>query len=524
MHIWDWVVLGVYLTVLAASGWWLARREPAGTEEYFLANRRMPAWAVAFSIVASTLSVATFMGAPQQSYRGDLTYLSTNIGVVVAVAIVAGIFIPAYYRERVTTVYELLERRIGPGAKRTTSAAFMGGRLLASGARVFIAALPLATLLFGKERGEETWALVASVVLLCLAGVFCTLVGGISSVIWTDVIQTVVLIGSVLAAVVVLILKMPVGLGEVFASLSTAGPAGTSKLTVVRVGLDPRAGAWWGFDPRTPFTLLTAVLGWSLLNVAVLGTDHDLAQRMLTCRNAVKGARSVWASLVISLPLVMIFMILGLLLFAFYRRPWEGPGGSGADPVGSDRVLLVFMITELPPGVGGLMLAGLFAAGLGSLNSAVNAMAATFVKDFYAHWRPGRGERHYLVVGRWAVAGWGAAMAAMGIGCIWWSRAQGGTLIEFALGVMTYAYSGLLGVFLTALVTRRGSSASVAAALIAGATITTSLQPWAWDRWAGALWPAARGWAPASPWQMLLATAAAFVVCAAAPRRNVATA
>lgn len=498
----DWAVVGGYLLLLLLSGLWFARREPTGAREYFLAGRRMPTWAVAFSVIASSLSVATFLGAPQLAYAGNLTYLSANLGNVLAVVVVALFFIPAFYRYDCTTIYELLEIRFGPRAKQAASLAFMVGRVFASGARVYIAAIPLAMILFGVEASDKPGYLVAAIITLATVGVLYTLVGGIASVIWTDVIQTVVLLGAVSAGLVLILLRIPVPLSEVWQALLSGGAGGSSKLTVFSLGIDP-AEPHWGFDRSAPFTVLTAIFGWSLVNMAAYGTDHDLAQRMLTCKSAVKGSRSAIVAIVLSIPIVLLFSAVGLLLWVLYQRPDLMGDAAPRYAAGSDdRVFLTFILRELPAGLSGLMVAGLFAVALGSLNSAINAMAATSIRDFYQHALPGRTDRHYMLAGRWASAGWGAVLAGFACLCIAW-RGQTG-LIEFALGVMTFAYSGMLAVFLTALFTRRGTSASVIAALVTGFVIVACFQ----------------GWGPlghlklAAPWVMLIATGAALVVCA----------
>ncbi|MBY0260892.1 MAG: hypothetical protein K2Q20_01010, partial [Phycisphaerales bacterium] len=292
----DWAVLGVYLALLVVTGWWFSRRESKTTGEYFLAGRRMPMWAVSVSIIATSLSAATFVGAPEQSYAGDLTYLSTNIGGIIAVIVVAYVFIPAFYRNNCTTVYELLERRFGTSSKAATSGAFMIGRLFASGARIYIAAIPLSMILFGTDIASSPnylWCMIAAIAALAMVGTFYTLFGGISSVIWTDVIQTVVLVIAVTAAIVVLLMKIDAPIGEIWTALRGATPTGVpdagnwGKLTIFRAGLDPSKPGW-GFDPAASFTVLTAVIGFTLLNVAAYGTDHDMVQRMLTCKNAIQ--------------------------------------------------------------------------------------------------------------------------------------------------------------------------------------------------------------------------------------------
>ena len=514
----DAAVLLGYCALIVFSGILFARREAKTTGEYFLAGRRMPMWAVAVSIIATSLSAATFIGAPEQSYKGDLTYLSTNIGGIIAVIIVAIFFIPAFYKHNCTTIYELLERRFGPGAKYAASAAFMIGRVFASGARIFIGAIPFAMILFGPTKAAEPQYLIVCIGLMCAVGVVYTLVGGIASVIWTDVIQTIVLVTAVIAAIIVLFVKINLPIGELWSYLSTAGPNGSSKLTVVTTGLKP-------FDPAAQFTLLTAIFGFALLNVAAYGTDHDMVQRMLTCKNAVQGSRSVLVSMAIGVPLVAMFLTVGLLLFVYYQhtlplRAWsERPGAfpRAEPPPDSAQVFLNFILKDMPPGLAGLMLAGLFAAGIGSLISAINAMAATAIKDFYTRLAPNRDERHYLKASRIAVAGWGLILGAFAVLCVFWKASSPNTtLIGLALSVMTFAYAGLLAVFLTALFTNRGSTRSVIASLLTGFITIALLQAPIWKLWTSALFGPTSSIATlelAFPWHMTIGTTLALIVC-----------
>ena len=526
-HVADWLVLGGYLALLVFTGWWFSRRELKTTGEYFLAGRRMPMWAVSVSIIATSLSAATFVGAPEQSYTGDLTYLSTNIGGLIAVVIVAYFFIPAFYRHNCTTVYELLERRFGESSKHATSAAFMIGRLFASGARIFIGAIPLSMILFGKDAPTDpnyAWMMIAAIAALTIVGTLYTLSGGISSVIWTDVIQTVVLVIAVLAAIIVLLVKIDMPMGAMVEQL-TNKPLGPDKLNIIDVGLEP-AKPNLGFNPAANFTLLTAIFGFALLNLAAYGTDHDMVQRMLTCKNAIQGGRSVLVSIAIGVPLVLAFLVVGLLLHVFYNSTAWNPlktesgmsPGTWTAPASKD-VFIHFILTEMPPGLRALMLAGLFAAGVGSLTSAINAMAATSVSDFYKRLVPSRGEQHYLAAGRFAVLAWGAALGSFAVLCFFWQRSDPTTtLIGLALSVMTFAYAGLLAVFLTALFTKRGSARSVIAALITGFVVIALLQNWAWPRWTPYVPLIGADLASiklAFPWHMTIGTTLAFLVCVA---------
>jgi solute:Na+ symporter, SSS family len=528
----DWAVLAGYFILLAVTGWWFAKREPSGAREYFLAGRQMPMWAVAISVLASATSAATFIGAPQEAYQGNLTYISTNIGMLIAVAIVAVFFIPAFYRHNVTTVYDLLEVRFGPSAKEAASWTFLIGRVFASGSRLFMSGIPLSLILFGDTAPVH---LIIAIAALTVVAILYTLVGGIRSIIWTDVIQTCVFVGAAGAALVLLLRMIPGPIDQLWESLRQTRvgtpPLDTSKLTVLKTGLDPSKPGW-GFDPSQSFTLLTAIFGFSLLGIGSYGTDHDLAQRMLTCRSSVKGSQSVIVAILINLPVLALFMAIGLLLYVLYLRPdLMGARAPSYTPEDGRQVFLTFILREMPAGMSGLMMAGLFAAGLGSCNSAINAMAAAFVNDCFKRMKPGLTDRQYLGVGRMAVIGWGLILGVFACGCVFWQAKSGQTLIGFALGVMTFAYAGLLGVFFTAIFTKRGSARSAIAALITGFVIVTLMQPVVFRQWASLItWnvktptdAVTRSLADvtiAFPWHLLIGTIAATAVCCLGKREG----
>lgn len=510
----DWGVLGLYLILLLVTGVLFSRREQKNTDDYFLGGRSMPVWAVALSIIASSLSVATFIGVPQFGFNGNLTYLSTNLGGLLAILIVAFVFIPAFYRANVTSIYELLEHRFGPRAKLAASATFMIGRVFASGARIYIAAIPLALLLFGDAgKDQPDWHFVVASLVMVAIGVAYTLAGGIASVIWTEVVQTLVLLASVIAAIGLLLSRIPLDLGGVAEVLRTPGPDMASKLTLIDLST----------DIAQPYTLWTALIAFTLMGLASYGTDHDLAQRMLTCRSAVKGGQSAVIAIVTSIPIVALFMVIGMLLFIFYRRPdIMGAAAPAYSPDDSRKVFLTFILREMPAGMSGVMMAGLLSVGISSLNSALNAMAATAVKDFYMPMRPGREPTHYVSAGRIAMIAWGAVLAGFACLCVYWQRAAATNLIDFALGVMTFAYAGLLAVFLTVLFTKRGNATSAIAAIVTGFFVIAALQPWAWSAWASHI-PVRAGVdgvartlkdvTIAWPWHLVIGTTVSFLVC-----------
>lgn len=512
----DWAILIGYFIILALTGWLFARREPSGAKEYFLAGRQMPMWAVAISVLATSTSAATFLGAPEQAFTSDFSYLSSNIGSLIAVFIVAIFFIPAFYRNNCTTVYDVIGIRYGPGARQATSWAFMIGRVFASGSRLYMSAIPLALILFGDaDPSKPASALytIIAIAILTIVGILYTLVGGIRSIIWTDVIQTVVFVGAACAAAIILLLKMPIGVADIWNALGStpvtnaAGEVSGTKLTVIK----------FDTNPAVEFTIFTAFIGFTLQGVAAYGTDHDLAQRMLTCKTAAQGSRSVITAILIGLPVTALFMVIGAMLWVFYKRPdLMGAAAPSTELAQGRQAFLQFIIHQMPRGMPGLMMAGLFAAGLGSFLSALNAMSAAFVNDVYQRARPGRTDRHYLFVGRWAVAGWGLILGCFAILCIYWQRGSGQNLIVFALGVMTFAYAGMLAVFFGALFTRRGNQRSAIAALIVGFLAVAAMDPGV-HKLIIYMFPAARDQLSrvniAFPWRLTIAAVIATLTC-----------
>ena len=294
-HVLDWVVLGAYLAMVVALGMHF-RRRAARRLEFFLAARSMPVWAVAISVLATSQSAATFIGGPEQAYTGDLTYLSANLGGLIAVIVVAVFFLPAFYRRNVVSIYELLGQDFGLGAQRAASAMFMLGRVFASGARLFIVAIPFSLVAF---RSTEPKYLLASIAVITVTAAGYTLLGGIRAVIWTDVLQAVVYIGATCAAVWLLWQKMPLAPAELIEALKTTGDG--HKLTIIDASFD-----------RTftrPYNLWAVILGLTLLNTAAYGTDQDLTQRMLTCRSAARGSWSLILSYLIGWPVIALFPV-----------------------------------------------------------------------------------------------------------------------------------------------------------------------------------------------------------------------
>jgi len=494
----DWTVVGAYVALLAVAGW-LATRRQRDAEDYFLAGHKVPVWLVAVSVLSTTQSAATFLGAPDTSYRGDYTYLTTYVGALLGAMLTGRVLVPRLYALGATTCYELLAARFDRKAMRAAGGMYLIGRVFASGARLYLAAIAVAMITFTNiEPGSVFAATVALVVL----GLVFTFVGGLNAVIWSDLVQVVLYTGAALIVLWLLWSAIPAAPGAMARALGAQ-----HKLAFLDLSL----------DLSHPFSLLATLTGIVLLFFASTGLDQDTTQRLLACRDSREGERALYASVLASVPVVLLFMVIGSLLWVFYDRPdlmGRSAAAAGAFQGEKITVFMHYILTEVPPGIRGLVAVGILAAA--ALNSELISMSSVLVEDFYRPWaerRRERSEKHYVAAGRVGQLVMGLALLAMATLCYWWQRYTAAPLLAFALGVMSFAYSGLLGVYFTALFTRRGSSLSARWALATGFAAILVQQAFVVDllhlpaAWKGL----------AFPFQLCIGTAVAFVTCAAIP-------
>lgn len=504
----SWAILGAYFALMFFVGFAVSRGKQ-NTHEYFLGGRSLPTWALAVSIVATTLSAATFTGVPDQVYLGDMTYLSIYLGTFVAVIIVGVLFVPKLYRAGTVTIYGYLRPRFGETGVIAVSCTFLVGRMLASGSRLFLAAVPLTLMLFGTNPEEHLGNLVLAICMIGVIGIFYTVKGGIRAVVWTDAIQLVLVIGAAVLTIWILSHRIPLSFGQIWDALSQPGTgvAGGRKLDVADTN----------FSWSKPYTLVACLLGYTWLSVATYGVDHDFAQRFMVSKSATRGALSVIGSQFVTVAVVLLFMAVGALLYVFYRRPdLMGAAHPGYVPGGKlDAAYPHFLLKELSPVFAGLAIAGFFAIAQGSMDSAINAMASSAVADLYF---PIRRRMGYVddiskatTAPKVAVAIIGGLMILFAIVLASIYDPKNQTLLDFALGIMTFAFAGMLGVFLTALFTRRGNGVSCVLALLAGAAAIAMLQDSILPRWTNALFgsPFKLAWT----WWMPIGTTVAFAVC-----------
>ena len=454
----DWVALGVYFLISIIGGV-LSTRKQANTNEYFRAAGTIPAWAAAISLLATSQSAATFIGAPQSSFLGDLSYFAANLAYILGVCIVGFVFVPAIYKSGADTVYGFLQKRFVGASGLSCSIAFLAGRIFASGARIFIGAMAISYVYYGENVVE---GIQGTVVVLTIAALIYTYMGGVRAVIWTDILQAFIYITVLLVAVYVLWTRIDMSPTKIYEILSTAGKEGASKFNLVQKS----KGNYWAL----PFSFFAVLFGHTMIAMGAYGTDHDLVQRYMTCKDAKTGTKSAIMGILMGVPIQFLFLVLGLLLFILYKRTDLVPNGSAVVPLKSDQMVIVhFIMHEMPSGLKGMMLAGLFAMTLASTASAFNAMSSSFINDV-VKWKFKKVEDHKLLqYGKYSMV-----LFAVLLGLFAYSAAfklvgdKVPPLVDYAMSVMTYAYSGLLAVFCVGLFTNRGNYISVFIALITG--------------------------------------------------------
>jgi len=424
----DWAVIVLYLAMTTVLGAALAGRQ-ATIRDFFLGGRKLPWPAVCGSIIATELSVATFLIVPAIVFSegGDLTYLQLAIGTILARFVIGWFFVPAFYEREIYSPYDYMGNRLGDRVKRLTTGLFVLGAILAQGARVYIAALALQVI----TGADIVWAIV----LIGSVSILWTWIGGIRTVIWTDVIQfTLFTIGSVVALAFVCS-SVPGGLGQLWRESLAAG-----KLKLINTT----------FDTKTAYTLWCGLFATGWLTLASHGTDQMTAQRIFTCRGPAEARKAiVWSSA--GQLITLLLLLVGVGLWAFYRHNPPTAAEQVVLKADSMKVFAVFIVDVLPPGFSGLVMAGIFAAAISTLDSVLAALAQSTLAVLYKPLRrtaPSAG--HELLASRFFVVFWGVVLTAFAIACDAIQRRYA-DLIQFALAMSAYTYGALLGTFLLAL-------------------------------------------------------------------------
>jgi SSS family solute:Na+ symporter len=438
----DLAVIAAYLIFITWFGAQFKEKQ-ATLKDYFLGGRGAPWWAIGFSIVSAETSTLTVIGTPALSFAGNFGFLQLILGYLLGRIVIAVLFLPQYFRGEMFTAYELMQRRFGSRVRRFTAGTFLVLRALAEGVRVFAISIVISIVL---GTGQ-----VASIAVIVCLTLFYTFEGGMTAVIWTDVVQMFLYMAGALLSFVIILHLIPGGWPHV---VEVASSAGKFQLFDFRFGLNS------AFFHRT-YSFWAGLLGGCFLTTASHGTEQLLVQRLLSAKNERESRLALFGSWVVVFIQFCLFLMIGVLLFVFYKDT-----GRSA-PAVLERTYPEFIWSHLPVGVAGLVIAAILAAAMSNLSAALNALASTTIMDFFRPLRPRHSEAYYLKLARWATVIWGALLFAVGLIARHWGR-----VLEAGLSIASVLYGALLGVFLLGVLTKRTGEWGAIVGMCAGFAVT----------------------------------------------------
>ena len=429
----NWLVLAVYMVAMLVLGTQVGKSN-SSTESYFLGSRKIPWWAIGLSVMATQCSAVSFIGMPGWGYTSGLQRVTLNFQFPIVMVILMTTFVPFFYNTKVVSVYEYLEKRFGSKSRILMAFIFLLSRGLQSAVVMFGPALALSLIL-----GVDT---KIAILIMGIVAIAYTVLGGIAAVIWTDVVQMFVIWLGVILAIVIPIVTTKGGLGTIISN------AAANHLFQ---GLDFSLGL------SNPYSFWGGLLGSGFLYLTYMGTDQSQVQRVLTAKSIRETKLSLsLAGFVVPIQTIA-FLFAGICLFTIY-------GGKTFE--NSDYVMLVFITKTLPTGVAGLVVAGVFAAGMSSLDSALNSLAAVSVNDFYKKWKPEATDEQCLKMSRYMTLFWGvfATVFALFLGGL-------GNMLEIINTIGPLFYPCMLSAFTLAVFCRKGNEKGCIAAIITGLVV-----------------------------------------------------
>jgi SSS family transporter len=462
----DLSLVALYLAGITLFGLQF-RSKDRSLKSYFLADRKIPWWAIALSIVAAETSTLTIISVPGLAYTGDWGFLQIVLGYLLGRIVVCILFLPRYFRGELLTAYEVIGERFGPRLHKLTAFLFLFLRAAAEGVRVFAVSIVV-----GIAIGTGDVLSIAIIVLLTL---IYTLEGGMAAVIWTDVVQMALYVAGTVVSVLVLAHRVPGGWHAIHTVASSSG-----KLTIFH----------FAFSLSQTYTFWAGVAGGCFLTMASHGTDQLMVQRLLAAKNLRESRIALLASGGVILVQFALFLAIGTGLYYFYGNVTNG--------MSPDRVFPTFIVTEMPRGVAGLMVAAILAAAMSNLSAAVNSLSSSSMVDFYLAWKPDADERERARLSRAMTFFWALLLFVLAL----MSR-SGGHVVEVGLSIASVAYGALLGVFLLGTLTKSATEAGAIVGMIGGLVANVLLwkQPhfvpkvaWTWFVLIGSLLTFILGW------------------------------
>src|ERR1700723_2466124 len=439
----DYLIIALYLAGITLFGLRF-RKKQRSLRDYFLAGRDIPWWAIALSIVAAETSTLTIISVPGIAYDTNFTFLQLVMGYVVGRAVISFVLLPQYFRGDLFTAYELIERRFGRGLRSLTAGLFLLTRAAAEGVRVYAVSIVVSIAL---GTGE-----VASIAIITALTLIYTFEGGLAAVIWTDVVQTFIYVSGTLVGLVTILHLVPGGWSAIHAAAASAG-----KFQV----FDFRPNFW------LPYTFWAGVIGGTAFTTASHGTDQLFVQRLLAARGQKQSAMALISSGVVILCQFALFLMVGVMLWAYYRVP-SGVFGK------SDRIYPTFIVRQMPHGISGLLIAAILAAAMSNLSAALNSLSSSAIMDFYVRFRPVGDEQKRMRLSRLAPFFFAIVLFSPAV----FFPHTTGRVVEVGLQIASVAYGALLGVFLLGVLTRKANQRGAMVGMLFG--FSADLYLWRW--------------------------------------------
>lgn len=447
----DYAIIILYLLGTLYLGIYMTGRQ-TDVVDYFLGGRNFPWWAACLSVVATETSTLTFIGVPAIAYGGTMTFLQLTFGYLLGRILVSIWLLPRYFQGNLSTAYAFLGEQFGDKMRATASVTFMITRLLADGVKLFATAIPLKMIAVSANIEISYFTIIF---IIGVATIAYTLVGGLTAVVWVDVVQvTVYMVGGVIS-IAVLASALPSDWWAV------AGAAG--KTNVFNFGVGESLSMW----VTTPYNFLTASVGGTVYAMASHGTDQFIVQRLLACRNLRDSRRALIGSGIIIIVQTALFLSVGLLLWVYYDGASVGSLGLSR----TDEIFPRFIIESLPTGISGILIASIIAAAMSSLSSSLNSLASSSVMDLYQRFKGYVGEDQTLFVSRAFTLLWGLVFIVFAS----MFQDQQTPVVELGLSIATFSFGGLLGVFLLGLAQQRASQKNSIIAFSSALLITLLL-------------------------------------------------
>jgi solute:Na+ symporter, SSS family len=439
----DLAVIIVYLIGVTLFGLRF-RGKQRTLKDYFLADNTIPWWAISLSIVAAETSTLTIISVPGLAYDKDFRFLQLVFGYLIGRIIVAFLFIPQYFRGELVTAYQLIERRFGQKLRSLTAGLFLITRAAAEGVRVFAVAIvvrvALANLLSGMSDLGCDLASIAIVTLLTLVYTF---EGGMTAVIWTDVVQLTIYLTGTLVGFFTILHLVPGGWETIHSIANHADKFRTFDFT-------------WSLS--STYTVWSGIIGGAFLTMASHGTDQLIVQRLLSARSERQSKMALLSSGIAILFQFALFLLIGAMLFVYYKL---FPPAAGFTR--TDMIFPVFVVSRLPHGMSGLLISAILAAAMSNLSAALNSLSSTTIVDFYSRIAPQASEEQRVKLSRVATVAWGVLLFGLAL-----LARNGGKVLEMGLSIASVAYGCLLGVFLLGVLTRRASERGAMAGMLIG--------------------------------------------------------